>query len=145
MRLSGELGNSRVMKVARSMHEVSAQQISPVLGQRTKVFPTQVEHSWLESGSKDQSDLSLEGSAQQDWTFFPRGGSQTSQKYLSFNPIVNAFRYYYCTVALFENKADSARFCPNYTIFQNKNEKSASAADAAAASTAKSYPAGSPG
>jgi hypothetical protein len=34
------------MKVVRSMHEVSAQQISPVLGQRTKVFPTQVEHSW---------------------------------------------------------------------------------------------------
>jgi hypothetical protein len=51
MRLSGELGNSRVMKVARSMHEVSAQQISPVLGQRTKVFPTQVivEHSCCEA------------------------------------------------------------------------------------------------
>eukprot|EP01047_Picozoa_sp_COSAG01_P082590 COSAG01_NODE_16930_length_1192_cov_496.066789_1_plen_202_part_00 len=28
-------------------------------------------------------------------------------------PIVNAFRYYYCTVALFENKANSARFCPD--------------------------------
>ena len=26
--------------------EVSAQQIPPVLGQRPKVFPTQVEHSW---------------------------------------------------------------------------------------------------
>ena len=26
-------------------------------------------------------------------------------------PIVNAFRYYYCTAALFENKAVFARFC----------------------------------
>ena len=29
----------------------------------------------------------------------------------SLYPIVNAFRYYYCTAALFENKAVFARFC----------------------------------
>ena len=31
--------------------------------------------------------------------------------YVSIYSIVNAFRYYYCTAALFENKAVFARFC----------------------------------
>jgi hypothetical protein len=58
--------------------------------------------------------------------------------------IVNAFRYYYCLAALFINKANFARFCPNSLKFQNKNGNPVSASDAAVDSTAKSYPAGSP-